>query len=71
MGGLRAGPVGCALAHKACLDGYTVQYHRVLRFLQDLNLAKGDGRYPKLMATLAKTDLLVLDDWGLSPFTDV
>lgn len=62
--------LGCALAHKACRDGYTVQYHRFPRLLQDLNLAKGDGRYPKLMATLAKTDLLVLDDWGLSGFTD-
>ena len=39
------------------------------RLLQDLAVARGDGRYPKLLAALAKTDLLVLDDWGLTPFT--
>ena len=33
-------------------------------------MAKGDGRYPKLLASLARTDLLVLDDWGLQPFSD-
>jgi DNA replication protein DnaC len=38
--------------------------------LQELPIAKGDGRYPKLMTTLAKTALLVLDDWGLAALTD-
>ncbi|MEX3583758.1 MAG: ATP-binding protein, partial [Burkholderia sp.] len=32
-------------------------------------LAHGDGRFAKLMAGYAKTDLLILDDWGLAPFT--
>ena len=40
------------------------------RFLQELPIAKGDGRYGKLMTTLAKTDLLILDDWGLAPLSD-
>ncbi|MGK0171972.1 MAG: DNA replication protein DnaC [Gammaproteobacteria bacterium] len=39
------------------------------RLLQDIAIARGDGRYPKLLAALAKTDLLVLDDWGLAQFT--
>ena len=62
--------LACALAHKACRDGYTVQYHRLPRLLHDLNLARVDGRYLKVMTGLAKTDLLLLDDWGLAPLTE-
>ena len=62
--------LACALAHKACRDGYTVQYHRLPRLLHDLNLARADGRYLKVMTGLAKTDLLLLDDWGLAPLTE-
>ncbi|UYM15944.1 IS21-like element helper ATPase IstB [Endozoicomonas euniceicola] len=62
--------LACAMAQKACRDGYTVQYLRLPRLLQDLNLARADGRYVKLMTALAKTDLLLLDDWGLSPLTE-
>ena len=58
--------LACALAQKACREGYTVQYLRLPRLLQDLNLARADGRYPKLMTGYAKTDLLLLDDWGLA-----
>ena len=39
------------------------------RFLQDMAIAKGDGRYPKLLTTLAKTHVLILDDWGLVKLT--
>ncbi len=73
---LITGPTGvgktwlaCALAHKACREGYTALYLRLPRLLQEMVIAKGDGRYPKLLATLAKTDLLVLDDWGLTKLT--
>ena len=58
------------LAQKACRDGYTVQYQRLPRLLQDLSLARADGRYLKIMTTLAKTDLLLLDDWGLAPLNE-
>jgi DNA replication protein DnaC len=57
--------VGCALAHKACLEGYTALYHRLPRLLEDLEVARGDGRYMKLLRALARVDVLVLDDWGL------
>ena len=73
---LITGPTGvgktwlaCALAHKACREGYTAQYLRLPRLLQEMAIAKGDGRYPKLLATLAKTDVLILDDWGLAKLT--
>ncbi len=58
-----------ALAHKACRDGYSVRYLRLPRLMEELGLAHGDGRFAKLMAGYAKTDLLILDDWGLAPFT--
>ena len=38
--------------------------------MEELGLAHGDGRFAKLMAGYAKTDLLILDDWGLAPFTE-
>ena len=43
---------------------------RAPRFFRELVLAQGDGRYPKLMRALAKTDLLVLDDFGAAPLRD-
>lgn len=69
---LITGPTGvgktwlaCALAHSACRHGYSARYLRLPRLLQDMTIAKGDGRYPKLLNTLARTQLLILDDWGL------
>ena len=58
--------IACALAQKACREGYSVRYLRLPRLLQELPIAKGDGRYPKLLNDLAKTDVLIFDDWGLS-----
>jgi DNA replication protein DnaC len=57
--------LACALAHKACLQGYSTLYFRLPRLLQELGIAKADGRYDKILKTLAKTQLLVVDDWGL------
>ena len=56
--------LACALAQKACRDGLTVHYARVPRLFADLELAHGDGRFPKLFRTLTRADLLILDDWG-------
>ncbi|MGA8291721.1 MAG: ATP-binding protein [Rhodoplanes sp.] len=53
--------LSCALAQKACRDGYTVHYARVPRLFADLDLAPGDGRFPRLFRMLVKVDLLVLD----------
>jgi len=56
--------LACALAQKACRDGRSVIYHRLPRLFADLELAHGDGRFPRLFRQLVRTDLLILDDWG-------
>ena len=72
---LITGPTGagktwlaCAFANKACREGHSVLYLRLARLLQDLALARGDGRYAKRLAQIARVELLVLDDWGLAQF---
>lgn len=61
--------LGCALATQACRHGLSVRYFRTSRLLEALSIAHGDGRFTKLIGQLAKTDLLVLDDWGLEKMT--
>ena len=60
--------LACALAQNACRSGYTALYYRLPRLLHELSIAKADGRYSNLLRSIARTDLLVLDDWGLSKF---
>ena len=60
--------LACALAQNACRKGYSALYFRLPRLLHDLSIAKADGRYSNLLKSIARTDLLVLDDWGLSKF---
>jgi len=61
--------LGCVLATQACRQGYSVRYFRASRLLETLAIAHGDGRFTKLINQLAKTDLLILDDWGLETLT--
>jgi DNA replication protein DnaC len=58
--------LGCALGHKACRDGRQVFYQRVPRLFEALALARGDGRHARMLKMLARVELLILDDWGLS-----
>ncbi len=63
--------LACALGHQACRQGHTVRYLRLPRLLgEELVRARGDGSYGKLLQQLARTDLLILDDWGLAPLGD-
>ena len=61
--------LACALGHKACRDDRSTLYWRVPRLMDALALARGDGRYPRLLKSLARVELLILDDWGLVPLT--
>jgi DNA replication protein DnaC len=73
-----SGPTGsgksllaCALAHKACRDGYSALYFRLSRLLEEMALCRADGSYGKRLQKLAGCQLLILDDWGLSPLKDM
>jgi DNA replication protein DnaC len=63
--------IACALANKACREGFTSLYTRIPRLMHEMSIARGDGSYLKLLAKLSRIDVLVLDDWGLSPFGDL
>jgi len=59
--------IACALGHRACRDNRSVLYQRVPRMLEGLGLARGDGRYARMLKSLARVQVLILDDWGLTP----
>jgi len=61
--------LACAIAHHACRLGFKVRYLLLPRFLEQLTIAHADGSYMKLMLQLSKEDLLLLDDFGLTPMT--
>jgi DNA replication protein DnaC len=61
--------IACALGHKACRDNRSVLYQRLPRLLDALVLARGDGRHGRLLKSLARVELLILDDWGLATMT--
>ena len=63
--------LACALGTAACRNGFSVRYFQSSRLLQKLTLAHADGSYPKLLDVLAKTQLLVIDDWLRNPLTEV
>jgi DNA replication protein DnaC len=69
---LITGPTGvgksylsCALAHKACQSGYSARYIRLPRLLEQIAIGRGDGRYERILKSLSKLDLLIIDDFGL------
>lgn len=55
-----------ALGQSACEQGISVRYYRSSRLFETLTVAHGDGSFGRLLAQLAKTELLIIDDWGLS-----
>jgi DNA replication protein DnaC len=61
--------LACALGDKACRENLSVLYQRSPRLFASLALARGDGRYARLMRQFARVDLLILDDWGPEPLT--
>jgi DNA replication protein DnaC len=61
--------LACALTHKACRDGFTAIYHRAPRLLEDLAVAKVDGRYNSILASIKQKNVVALDDFGLAPLS--
>ena len=62
--------LACALVERACRRGFTARYVRMPRLLHELAVGRGDGSYTRLLARLAKLDLLAIDDWMLAPLRD-
>lgn len=61
--------LGCALAQQACRKGFRAAYRRASRLYEELLAARADGSWTRLLARLAKFDVLVIDDWGLGSLT--
>jgi len=59
--------LACALAHQACRQGHRALYRRVSRLFDELTLARADGTYARVLARLARADVLILDDFALAP----
>lgn len=73
---LITGPTGvgktylaCALANKACREGFKVTYERTSRLLESVAVARAEGKFARRLSAIAKYDLLILDDWGIAPLT--
>jgi DNA replication protein DnaC len=62
--------VACALAQQACRKGYRAVYRRASRLFDELRLARADGSYPRVLARLARVDVLVIDDFAIAPVSE-
>ena len=62
--------VACALAQKACRDGYSALYARTQSLFRDLAMARADGSLRNLLVRLARIDVLVIDDWAMAPLSE-
>jgi DNA replication protein DnaC len=74
---LLIGPTGigkswlsCALAHKACRDGFSVLHQRTSELFRDLAVAHVDGSIGRLLLKLSRIDVLLLDDFAMAPLKD-
>ena len=63
--------VACALAQKACRDGYSALYTRAAALFRDLAIARADGSLRLLLAKLSRIDVLVIDDWAMAPLSEL
>lgn len=62
--------IACALGDRGCKEDFSVRYFRLPRLLEALRIARGDGSYEKALGQIAKTTVLILDDWGLASLED-
>jgi DNA replication protein DnaC len=62
--------LACALGQQACRKGYRVLYRRASRLFDELHLARADGTYMRVLTKLARIDVLILDDWAITPLKE-
>lgn len=67
--GLGKSYIACALGNRACRHGHSALYRRASRLLEELSQARAEGTYHKLLQRIAKTNVLILDDFGLEVLT--
>ena len=68
--GLGKSWLACALAHKACRDGFLALHKRIAELFRDLAVARGDGSFGQYLAKLARIDVLLLDDFAMAPLKE-
>lgn len=61
----------CALLEQACRKGHSAYYAWAPKFFRQLSIAYADGSFDRLLGKLAKTDVICIDDWGLSPLNEM
>ncbi len=57
--------LACALGQQACRNGFSVGYYRLTRLFEMVRIAQDEGKYTQFMGQLSKTDVIIIDDWGL------
>lgn len=62
--------VACALAQKACRDGYSALYLRAAALFRDLAIARADGSLRSFLMRLSRIHVLVIDDWAMAPLAE-
>jgi DNA replication protein DnaC len=62
--------LACAFANSACRKGFSALYKRSSRLFQEIAIARADGTYPKLMNKIAKANVLIIDDFCITPVKD-
>jgi DNA replication protein DnaC len=62
--------IACALAQKACRDGYSALYLRAAALFRDLAMARADGSLRHLLARISRIEVLVIDDFCMAPMLE-
>jgi DNA replication protein DnaC len=62
--------LGCALAQKACRDGFTILHKRAAELFREFSMAHADGSFGRMLVRLSRVDILVLDDFAMAPLKD-
>lgn len=63
--------LACAIGNKACVEGYRVKFVKLPVFLEELQLSHTNGGFMKLLQQLMQIDLLILDDFGITPINEL
>lgn len=60
--------IACALGNSACMNGFSVVYYNTMKLFNALKISKADGTYVKEIDRIKKSDVLIMDDFGLGVF---